>query len=587
MPPSQAAIYIRINLAQILTYLHLKNHPNSNLPQDIVELLVEARQQARDILHDMRLESSVNGNLGGLYEKTHQSTEALEYTELAWQEAESLNVNGGDIFYQWAWQKGRLLQKKPEKTKDAIYAYKEAFNALQLLRNDLLGINLDTQFSFRDNVESVYRELVGLLVQYDSSQGELGLTLKQDSNSGIVQLAKIKSDDRKTAIDILQQKFDLSIGVIQSLQLAELENFLQCNLLNVTNKPINQLADDSSAAVFYPIILEDKSEVIVKIPNNPYYHYPVNYTRYELEDNLKNLLEALRTKDKQLDIKKLSSKVYDWLIRPAEPYLIKNQVKYLVFVLDGVLRNIPMSVLYDRVKKEYLIQKYPVAITPGLNILGPKSLPKKQLKVLIGAYSQKPNLPKFKDTTYGFDELKQVLEEAKYIKNLFPGSIELSDRNFTNENLEKALNSDSYSIVHLATHGNFSSDPQQTFIVTASSEPFKVNDFQNILQARVQTNQAPIDLLVFSACQTATGDRRATLGIAGAAIRAGASSTLATLWTVKDNSTTLLMQNFYSYLKNQKMTKAEALRLAQLELLNSKYKEPYYWAPFILVGNWR
>lgn len=105
---------------------------------------------------------------------------------------------------------------------------------------------------------------------------------------------------------------------------------------------------------------------------------------------------------------------------------------------------------------------------------------------------------------------------------------------------------------------------------------------------RDRQNRRPIEILILSACQTAAGDKRAALGLAGVAVRSGARSTIATLWSVQDNSTAELITHFYAALKQPGITRAEALRQAQLSLLRSlDYQHPYYWAPFVLVGNWR
>ncbi|HBL10917.1 MAG TPA: hypothetical protein DD379_05835, partial [Cyanobacteria bacterium UBA11162] len=136
-----------------------------------------------------------------------------------------------------------------------------------------------------------------------------------------------------------------------------------------------------------------------------------------------------------------------------------------------------------------------------------------------------------------------------------------------------------------ATHGQFSSNPEQTFILTWD-EKIKVKEFEDLLRFREQGSANPIELLVLSACQTAAGDKRAALGLAGVAVRSGARSTLATLWSVKDQSTAQLMSEFYQEL-SKGVRKAEALRTAQLNLLKQpKYEHPFYWAPFVLVGNW-
>ncbi len=95
-------------------------------------------------------------------------------------------------------------------------------------------------------------------------------------------------------------------------------------------------------------------------------------------------------------------------------------------------------------------------------------------------------------------------------------------------------------------------------------------------------------MFVLSACETAAGDNRAALGLAGIAIRSGARSTVATLWQVNDESTAIFMAEFYKQLANKGVNKAAALRKAQLALLSqSQYQNPYFWAPFVLVGNWQ
>ena len=97
----------------------------------------------------------------------------------------------------------------------------------------------------------------------------------------------------------------------------------------------------------------------------------------------------------------------------------------------------------------------------------------------------------------------------------------------------------------------------------------------------------PVELLVLSACETAAGDDRAALGLAGVALQAGARSAVATLWFINDESTAAMVSEFYRQLDESQLSKAEALRAAQLYLLDqSHYRHPSYWAPFLLIGNW-
>lgn len=101
------------------------------------------------------------------------------------------------------------------------------------------------------------------------------------------------------------------------------------------------------------------------------------------------------------------------------------------------------------------------------------------------------------------------------------------------------------------------------------------------------TGRTPIELLILSACQTASGDNRATLGLAGMAVKAGARSTVGTLWSVNDQASSELMSQFYRFLNQKQFNKSEALREAQLKLLNNSFfRHPFYWSSYILVGNW-
>ena len=137
----------------------------------------------------------------------------------------------------------------------------------------------------------------------------------------------------------------------------------------------------------------------------------------------------------------------------------------------------------------------------------------------------------------------------------------------------------------MATHGQFSSRAEDTFLLTWNDR-INVKNLDRLLQNRF-TQDTPIELLILSACQTAAGDDRAALGLAGVAIRSGARSTVATLWSIQDDSTAKLISQFYRELKTPGASKAEALRKAQLSLLQSEeYQHPFYWSAFILLGNW-
>jgi CHAT domain-containing protein len=233
-----------------------------------------------------------------------------------------------------------------------------------------------------------------------------------------------------------------------------------------------------------------------------------------------------------------------------------------------------MAVLHNG--KEYLIEKYGISVTPGLELLEPQPLERARIEVLKAGLSE---------ARQGFAALPYVANEIAQIQAQVPGKV-LLNQQFTKTTLQNAIDKVSFPVVHLATHGQFSSKAEDTFILAWDGR-INVRELNNLLQTR-DLRRTPIELLVLSACETAEGDNRAALGIAGVALRAGARSTLATLWVVDDEGTAALMSRFYQELTNAKVTKAEALRRAQLSILqNPKYRQqPYYWAPYILVGNW-
>jgi CHAT domain-containing protein len=292
-----------------------------------------------------------------------------------------------------------------------------------------------------------------------------------------------------------------------------------------------------------------------------------------VESTLDELWYNLTQPDTLKEAQSLSQQVYTWLIQPAETDLTQSNIQTLVFVLDGSLRNIPMAALYDG--QQYLIENYSIAITPGLQLFDPKPLGKEQLNALTAGLTE---------PRHGFPPLNHVDDELEQIQSEVPSRV-LLDRQFTTEALQEQM-SQFFPVVHLATHGQFSSNAEETFIL-AWDEPIKVNQLDLLLQTGNPNSSNIIELLVLSACETAVGDKRATLGLAGMAIRAGARSTLASLWSVDDESTALLMSQFYKELANNQITKAEALRRAQIALLNDpQYQRPLFWSPYVLLGNW-
>ncbi|MBD2084752.1 CHAT domain-containing protein [Coleofasciculus sp. FACHB-542] len=540
--PSRAAVYSRVNLARTLIKLGNREERSQMVnSQEIAQILAKAVEQAR-MLKDSRAESYALGQLGYLYEQTQQWKPAEELTRQALAIAQE--INAFSIVARWEGQLGKLLKQQGD-IPNAIAAYTKAVNTLQSLRSDLIALNPDVQLSFRENVEPIYRELVELLLEFNPSQ----TNIKQARE------------------------------VIEALHLAELDNFFREACLDVQPQQIDQL--DPQAAVIYPIILSNRLEVILSLPGKPLSHYSTRLVKNDIEETLEQLLESLNPFFSTEARLRLSQQVYRWLIQPVETELTKSNIATLVFVLDGSLRSLPMAALYDG--KQYLIEKYNIVVAPGLQLVTPRVgsaslsqlLAQKRNKILAGGITE---------ARQGFPALPGVGAEVSQIASEVPSKVFINE-DFTELNLQNYLNKNSFTVVHLATHGQFSSSSDSTFILTWNGR-INVKEFENLLRSRDPGTFNPIELLVLSACQTATGDKRAVLGLAGVAVRSGARSTLATLWSVQDESTAKLMGEFYQQLL-QGESKVKALRQAQIALLKQpKYAHPFYWSSFILVGSW-
>ncbi len=543
LPNSRANIDRRVNFANALFKLNRKavvaKHSKASIPElsTIDEFLAETIEQAKTI--DYKKAQSYSWGLRGqIREELKDWNQAKNYTQKALILGQKLNAP--EIVYLWQWQSGRInkaLGERPE----AISHYSRAVELLKSLSKDLVAVDPDVQYSFQEGVEPVYRELVSLLL----------------------------SDDSKGKIS--QANLEGGREVIESLQLAELNNFFREACLDSQVVDIDSL--DRKAAVIYPIILGDRLEVILSLPNQPLQHYRANIKRNELEAIIEKFRRSIVVRSRR-NFYLPAQQLYDLLIRPALKDLTQNEIETLVFVPDGSLRNIPLGALYNG--RQYLIENYNVALTPGLQLLAPRPIKQVKLKTIAAGLTQ---------SRQGFSALNYVNSELNKIEETINGVV-LVDEKFTGQALKREIQYSNYPIVHIATHGQFSSSIEDTFLL-AWDNKLNINQLDNILQTRNFKQEDAIELLVLSACETATGDKRAALGLAGMAVRAGARSTLATLWSVNDQATTQLMSNFYHELSDKHLTKANAVRQAQLSLLHRHgYEHPFYWAPYVLLGNW-
>jgi CHAT domain-containing protein len=272
-----------------------------------------------------------------------------------------------------------------------------------------------------------------------------------------------------------------------------------------------------------------------------------------------------------------ANNLYDWMIRPLESLLqSEGEPVTLVFVPDGALRTIPFAALRDRENKRFLIETHPIAVTPSLTLTNPQPIASDQIRMLAAGISE---------SVGGFSALPAVGNEIAAVREFYPGKT-LMNGGFEVEALRSELTDIPYGIVHIASHGEFGGEAADNFLLAYDGH-VSMDQLAAMVGATRFRAEQPLELLTLSACESAAGDDRAALGLAGVALRAGARSAVATLWSVNDQATAEFVVAFYRQLNVPEQSRAQALQYAQIELLSTRhYRHPGYWAPYLLINSW-
>jgi CHAT domain-containing protein len=504
-------------------------------------VLVEAATVAEKI-GDTRTLSYADGYLGHLYETEYRYDEALHLTRRAVFSAQA--ANAPESLYRWQWQLGRLLASTG-KLDEAITSYNHATATLSPIRLEVASTLGNSSFSGEESVRPLFYELADLLLERASLTGDL-----------------------KTTENYLRSARD----AIEAYKAAELRDYFrdQCvDTLQATLKKLDTVAPDT--AVIYPIVFPKRTELLVSLPTG-LMRVSVPITAPVLTQEVRafrRLVEKRTTREYLPHAQQL----YDWLIRPLESDLIRLKIRTLVLVPDGVLRTIPMSALHDGTS--FLIEKFALALTPGLYLTDPRPLDRENIRFLAGGLTK---------SVQGYPSLPYVADEMDNIRTLYQAD-QLLNQEFRTPLLEQELRDSRYGILHIATHGRFSTNADDSFLLTFDGK--LTMGVLDRLIGLFRFRQYPLELLTLSACQTAVGDDRAALGLAGVAIKAGARSALATLWFINDEASAALIAEFYRQLRDPAVSKAAALQRAQTKLLGGRvYEHPAYWSPFLLLNNW-
>ena len=532
----------RLNLAEpmiSLANLYRRAVAEARASSDWTQLGKDLLQQANGIgesFSNTRITSYAKGYLAQFLFTEGNHEEALALARQATFLAHADRAY--EMAYLWQWQIARIYRAKGN-TSESIRLYKEAVITLEHVRQELIK---GSPFSFPQKIQPLYSELSDLL---------------------LTTAAAAKGRAKQRYLMEVQQ-------ILEQAKVAELQDYFQ-NECVIPDKAVDLQNIEKATAVIYPVILSDRLEVLVNIDNEV--HQTISdISRDDLQRLVNDFREQLQEDAGDDEYLELGSELYQLLFADSEALLSERGIDTLLVIPDGVLRTIPMSAIWDG--DEFLIEKYAIATTPGVGLTLPKPLEVKESRFFAGGVS---------DAVQGFVGLPGVSRELDNLAEQYGAKV-LRNTDFDSTLIAEQLSSTEYSIVHIATHGHFDRNPQKSFLLTYDNK-LTMDLLEQSIGSRTEGEE--LELLVLSACETAAGDSRAALGLAGVALKAGARSAVATLWEISDSATAQIISTFYANTASGQVTKAKALQIAQVNLIReSDYIHPTDWAPFLLIGNW-
>jgi CHAT domain-containing protein len=415
----------------------------------------------------------------------------------------------------------------------------------------------------------------------------------------IAQLVKLQEDlnrqfnafiDSPTIVSLVEQLDGTAQR--QNIDLAD---------LNALRNNLRQL----NAVLIYPLILGDRLELIITTPDSAPLRRTVSLKQVDLNQAVVSFRRALQDPTTDGEAKQIAQQLYGWLLKPLETDLKQAKVETIIYAPDGVLRYIPLAALHDG--NRWVVERYRINHITARSLSEFDQRPTAALRILAGAFTKGNFQIKVGDRNLSFQGLPFAGREVQNLVAALPGTTALLDSAFSLAATTTQMNE--YPIVHLATHAAFVvGQPEESFILFGNGDRATLRDIQN-------WSLQNVELVVLSACETALGGQfgngEEILGLGYQFQRAGAKAAIASLWKVDDGSTQALMNALYGHLKQRKVTKAEALRQAQLSLIQGnglagqrrgsivvqpkegslstqgadRLSHPYFWAPFILIGN--
>ncbi len=364
--------------------------------------------------------------------------------------------------------------------------------------------------------------------------------------------------------------------IAEAYRSAELQNSLGAECVPLRN-PVTPADLQPGEVLLYPLLLEDRIELLYATGDAK----ALGYRRME-PDRTRNRagIAALA----QRMTASLSGASNDWeaasralhaaLIAPIAGLLQADAT--LIIVPDGPLRQISFAALMDA-QGNFLMEQARLAVVPALSFAAPGTRDLDP-QIIAASLEKELELPVGR-----FTRLEGTASEAAMAAG--QDGVLLTD--FDRADLASALARRPASVLHLATHAAFNGRTERSFIV-ADGEAITLPELRAMLGANSLRGKG-LQLLVLSACETAVGDDDQAMGLAGAAVEAGAASALASLWEVSDAGTAALMEAFYTHYRRGE-GRARSLQLAQIELArgaDGQWADPGIWSAFTMVGSWR
>jgi len=590
--PTKAQLYINLGIqARALGTVGL---PIAYRSLDQARRLLAPAGNSRALVEDLDA-------LAQLYEDQGRTDDALYLTREALAVGKSLAPNSvADLVINLEWRQGRLL--RADKQNDlALAAYQRAVDQIDAVRQDIPIDYEDGRSSFQSTLGPIYLGLVDLLLQ---------------------------GADQQTA-ELQEARLRRTIAIVELTKQTEMQDFLgdRCAVESAHYAQDQKLP--AKTAGLYPILLPDRIELLLKTESG-IVRRSVKVDAKTVQSTTRMFADVLRNGEANYLVP--AEQLYTWLIKPFEVFLAENPIDTLVFVPDGVLRLVPIDALYDG--RQFVLEKYATGTVTGLSMTNNTLPDQRRIESLVTGMSEPgPVVAKLDDATVrqimgdvaepiaasvlvanrsvrsprarlarGLPialersaerdailrkalALPSVKDEVEAVGGILHGKT-LLNADFTIDGFRSDAGSGVYQIVHIASHGVFGGTARSSYIM-AYDDLITLDDLQAVLRSEKFQNN-PIELLSLSACETAEGDDRSPLGISGAAIKARAKSVLGTLWPVEDHAARVVMEGFYTGLKSGQLSKAQALREAQLAVMKNKDSaQPFFWAPFVLIGNWR